>query len=729
MIRKSKTQIIYTFFLYTAGFLLFLEWIYPAVEVGETADLRLFLYYAIFCFLLSFVQIRWWITFPLKLIGLLVVIQKLFFAGSLFDPAWLHTFYAEMLVNSEALMQRDWYSFTNIFRSVLFLSLIWLMSYLIHYWFIETKRIFMFVLLTIVYLGLLDTFTTYDATYAMIRSFVLAFLSFALIQFMKEILDERITMSLVKRTFAWLIPLSLILLATTSIGIIAPKYGPQWDDPVPFLLGQKNKNESDDTMRKVGYGEDDTQLGGSFIQDDTPVFQVKSDQKEYWRIETKDIYTGKGWITSGDYDFEEIESSRIPWQTFLPSVVREDKKARVEFTGEVELDKIVYPYGTRDIQYSSASTMVTDEKFGVIQAESNQKAIALPGYDIAYEKPTFDISRLEKTTDASDQIDKQYTELPDDLPERITQLAEEVTEAYDNQYEKAKAIEQYFNQNGFVYQTEDIPIPEGEEDYVDQFLFETKAGYCDNYSTSMVVMLRSIDIPARWAKGFTGGERIPSNDGSPIYEVTNSNAHSWVEVYFPDIGWVPFEPTQGFENLSTFGQFMDEEDSEDNEVEIEEEEIEDEQEDQEIKEKEEKESKVNKKAENKTIGPLIIYLLSGAGMIGLLILVIYLYRTRHKRKINHLVKEYNKEMDAKTYEKVYHYLLVLLEEHGWKKETNQTLREFASQMDTHYNTKQISLLTRYYEQVLYNENTEAMKDKELIKIWEDVVRQIIEEKR
>lgn len=64
----------------------------------------------------------------------------------------------------------------------------------------------------------------------------------------------------------------------------------------------------------------------------------------------------------------------------------------------------------------------------------------------------------------------------------------------------------------------------------------------------MVVMLRSVGIPARWVKGFTPGTFEALNDGLREYTVTNANAHSWVEVYFSGIGWVPFEPTRGFDN-------------------------------------------------------------------------------------------------------------------------------------------------------------------------------------
>ncbi|MBM9834622.1 transglutaminase domain-containing protein, partial [Enterococcus faecalis] len=79
-------------------------------------------------------------------------------------------------------------------------------------------------------------------------------------------------------------------------------------------------------------------------------------------------------------------------------------------------------------------------------------------------------------------------------------------------------------------------------DYVDQFLFESQVGYCDNFSTAMVVLLRSLEIPARWAKGFSPGSPATEN-GITTYTVRNLNAHSWVEVYFDGYGWVPFEPT------------------------------------------------------------------------------------------------------------------------------------------------------------------------------------------
>jgi transglutaminase-like putative cysteine protease len=80
--------------------------------------------------------------------------------------------------------------------------------------------------------------------------------------------------------------------------------------------------------------------------------------------------------------------------------------------------------------------------------------------------------------------------------------------------------------NGFTYNQVDVAVPGPNDDYVDQFLFETLRGYCDNYSTSMVVLLRSVGIPSRWVKGYTEGEyQGPTESGKRGYTITNNNAH------------------------------------------------------------------------------------------------------------------------------------------------------------------------------------------------------------
>jgi len=131
-----------------------------------------------------------------------------------------------------------------------------------------------------------------------------------------------------------------------------------------------------------------------------------------------------------------------------------------------------------------------------------------------------------------------YLALPP-LDNRISKLAESITSAAPNNYDKAVAMERYLRTH-FGY-TLDLSrtIP---RDPLAYFLFERKKGHCEYFASSMAVMLRSLGVPSRIVTGFRGGE---FNDLTDQYVVRASNAHSWVEAYFPTYGWVSFDPTPG----------------------------------------------------------------------------------------------------------------------------------------------------------------------------------------
>src|SRR5699024_492678 len=108
---------------------------------------------------------------------------------------------------------------------------------------------------------------------------------------------QQIAFPWMRHSRRWVMPIMSIVLLASLIGYFAPKYESQWPDPVPFLHGavDYNKDELGSRGNKSGYGDDDSHLGGSFQQDDTTVFHAITKHREYWRIETKEIYTGKGW--------------------------------------------------------------------------------------------------------------------------------------------------------------------------------------------------------------------------------------------------------------------------------------------------------------------------------------------------------------------------------------------------------------------------------------------------
>lgn len=731
----QNKSILYTSILYLCGFFLFLEWLYPVKDITETNSLSIFIIYTFFCFFISLFQMKWWITFLLKGIGLLVIINILFFEQSFLDLLWLEALYTELIYNAEALFSQQWYYLTPLFRSVLFLILIWLISYLLHYWFVVMNRILLFVILTFVYITVLDTFTGYDADLPIVRTFFISFFALGIANFMKELNGVSIRFAWVKKTPVWLLPLIGIVLFSSIIGFAAPKLDPQWPDPVPFIQGTTGTgNGGGGPIQKVGYGEDDSRLGGSFLQDDTPVFQASVNEKQYWRIETKDVYTGKGWENDTKPDYQMQEDGLIDLATFTNDVETKRHEAVLHFQGNTSIKKLIYPYGLHQVTAGeSEAAYFLDNQSEAIQTKIADKETVLDNYSMVYDQPSFAINKLQRVNEENlSDKESYYTQLPSSLPDRITELAEDIAAPYDNRYDRARAVERYFGLNGFEYKTVDVPVPGKEDDYVDQFLFDSKVGYCDNYSTSMVVMLRALDIPARWAKGFTGGELIAENEkeeGQSVYEVTNANAHSWVEVYFPGEGWVPFEPTQGFSNLSDFHADPegDSADSEmDDRLDADSEETDD---DEEKEEKEEetasKKDKKKEKQENDQDSASIKGWHIAVGIAFLILLTFIIYKTRFRWQTWLLARKLNQKQNAETYQEAYHHLLKVLQHYGFTKETDQTLSEFAKRIDTHYQTDEMMQLTIHFEQVIYRNKVDETEINRLTKLWQDLIKRVM----
>ena len=162
--------------------------------------------------------------------------------------------------------------------------------------------------------------------------------------------------------------------------------------------------------------------------------------------------------------------------------------------------------------------------------------IPISRYEADSELPQIDADALRLATSAVPQGADAYLKLPP-LDLRISQLAEQITASSPSNYEKALAIEQYLRTHfGYTLQ-----LPRARpQDPLANFLFERKQGHCEYFASSMAVMLRTLGIPSRIVNGFRGGE---FNDLTGQYVVRASNAHSWVEAYFPGFGWISFDPT------------------------------------------------------------------------------------------------------------------------------------------------------------------------------------------
>ena len=139
----------------------------------------------------------------------------------------------------------------------------------------------------------------------------------------------------------------------------------------------------------------------------------------------------------------------------------------------------------------------------------------------------------------------RYTDLPEDIDPQVRVQAIDLTERLTTPFEKGLAIEHWFREaGGFVY---DLEVDQGHsEDLLATWLFDDsvenesyRRGYCEQFATSMAVMTRSIGIPTRVVLGFTPGRQTATNE----VVVLDNNAHSWVELWIPAVGWIAFDPT------------------------------------------------------------------------------------------------------------------------------------------------------------------------------------------
>ncbi|MFC6724138.1 transglutaminase domain-containing protein, partial [Halobium palmae] len=268
--------------------------------------------------------------------------------------------------------------------------------------------------------------------------------------------------------------------------------------------------------------------------DDTPAdrlspevrFTVESEDGHYWGTAAYDRYTGSGWVRTGEAE---------PYESRLAGPPGEDREIRQRVTAKDRLNSVPSAWKPVEVDGSLADrTEVTGQGFlrptGTLRANES--------YTVVSEAPEFTEEDLrESDDDYPALVEEAYLQLPESTSDRVRERAAEVTAGESSTYDEAVAVEAYLESNKQYSLTVDKP----EGDVADAFLFEMESGYCVYYATTMVVMLRSEGIPARFVTGYTSGQRV-SEDG---YVVRGLDSHAWVQVYFPETGWVNFDPTPG----------------------------------------------------------------------------------------------------------------------------------------------------------------------------------------
>ncbi len=266
---------------------------------------------------------------------------------------------------------------------------------------------------------------------------------------------------------------------------------------------------------------------------DEVVFRVTTDRPTFWRGETFDRWDGRNW-TRSDPDRYALDEDRV---TASPDDI--GRTGPVEFTQRFRIEAAY-----ADVIYGAPSMVSVDAERPLAQRPDGTVSTAGAAlgrgasYEVVSRRPLLSERVLRAAAgDVPADIAARYA-APPVITDRVRGAATSVTEDASTTYDRILALQRWMGER--TEYSLDAPLsPEG-VDVVDHFLFESRQGWCEQIASSLVVLARANAIPARLVTGFVPGERDPVTG---TYVVRAREAHAWAEVWFPEVGWVPFDPT------------------------------------------------------------------------------------------------------------------------------------------------------------------------------------------
>lgn len=333
----------------------------------------------------------------------------------------------------------------------------------------------------------------------------------------------------------WSVPPSLVFGAVALVGAMALLLGPRASTVFP--VGARIGEAID-----LGDARDDNALVATDRLDMTTrprltnqvVMTVRSSIASFWRTETYDRWDGSAW-TRSDGIAELLDDGAV-----VPS---EDDLAAIEGTDSTQEFQLEIGYATAAPSAASPVQVDSPQQFAQREDSTLLAAEQPMGAGTSYTVTSRQLPAGPDALSAAGEL-----EVPDDVLEqyasrpvatqRVVELAESITAGAATDIEKVDALEQWMDDN--TEYSLDAPLSPDGVDVVDDFLFESRLGWCEQIASSLVVMARLSGVPARLATGFTQGTWDPV---ASRFVVRERDAHAWAEVWFPDVGWVTFDPT------------------------------------------------------------------------------------------------------------------------------------------------------------------------------------------
>ncbi len=267
----------------------------------------------------------------------------------------------------------------------------------------------------------------------------------------------------------------------------------------------------------------------------------------YWRAVVYDEYTGHGWRDTdtglallnpyaNPYALPGEAPEYVMRQEITQTVTTHLPGTTLLFAAaqplRMSLPAKVYYSSMEDVSRSEGGTHAPSLWQGHRPLRAGDSYTAVSSLSIASEEDLRGAG-----SDYPSWVRGRYLQLPENLPTRVISLAHSLAAPATSSYDRVSLLEQYLRA---IPYNEWVAASPADSDDVDYFLFERREGYCTHYASALVVMARALGIPARLAAGYSSGEY---NTEEGTFAVSRSNGHAWPEVFFPEYGWVEFEPT------------------------------------------------------------------------------------------------------------------------------------------------------------------------------------------
>jgi len=294
-------------------------------------------------------------------------------------------------------------------------------------------------------------------------------------------------------------------------------------DPVVLPGGGGSGQPTLETSLTSSPGE--SQIYGSIQLSPEVRFTVTGSEPDYYRTGIYDRFTGDSWVRtkqSAPYDPALLDAPPGPTD-------------RRQYLFEYEADLQILPGANQPVAVDGGITSVTQvSSQGSLLVSERVTEGTKVTVTSEVPQPTEEALRTAGT-DYPEEIEREYTALPDSTSQAFRERTDEVVANAENPYEKAVVIERYLEET----KEYNLNVSRPSGNVANEFLLEMDEGYCVYFATTMVSMLRSEGIPARYVTGYTSGQQVAEDK----WVVRGLDSHAWVEVYFPDTGWVRFDPT------------------------------------------------------------------------------------------------------------------------------------------------------------------------------------------